>query len=304
MTVAELYDSVAQLGFEDSLEYERGFLRASNRALLQVNSLRPATNVYVINHRPLKNELRGDTFSPIEKTQDLYFEATDVKSYYFEACGIGIAYVEYNAGTNQWEIIDTVSISSKGAFTAYKGFILKDGEFTNGRVRLRFSGQFLYTVKNVAMYRYILSDDEMDIPAYEPRTRYDISKLADDFLSLACPPIRADAEDCSYLNQSYDVENGRVILLPYDNPGVYKIVYNHKPAVITEEILLGAGDTVIDLDDELCALLPILIASYVWADDEPQKAEYYLTLYRERAADIASRVKNTSPVRIKSVNGW
>ena len=302
MTVAELYESVAQLGFEDSLEYEKGFLRASNRALLQVNSLRPATNVYVINHRPLKNELRSGNFSPIEKTQTLCFEATDVKSYYFETYGEGYAIIEMKTG-NDWEQIGEVSFSGTSGFTAHRGLIKNMDEFVSGAVRLRFDGEYLYTVRNVAMYKHLVSGNVLDIPAYEPHTRYDISALTGDFLSLACPPVVYEGAESRYLDSSYDVENGRVILLPYDRPGIYKIVYNRKPRAVTDE-MLGIGETVIDLDEELCALLPILVASYVWADDEPQKAEYYLALYRERAADIESRVQNVSPVQIKSVNGW
>ena len=58
------------------------------------------------------------------------------------------------------------------------------------------------------------------------------------------------------------------------------------------------------LDVELCALLPVLIAAYVWIDDEPQKSEYYKYLYSERAAEIERKGKDTSPVIIKSSNGW
>lgn len=303
MTVAELYESVAQLGFEDSLEYEKGFLRALNRALLQVNSLRPATNVYVINHRPLKNELRSGGFSPIERSQALCFEATDVKSYYFETCGEGYAIIEMKAG-NDWVQIGEVNFSSTVGFIAHRGFIKNVDEFVSGAVRLRFEGEYLYTVQNVAMYKHLLRPSEKDIPAYEPYTRYDISVLTGDFLSLACPPVIYEGAESRYLDRYYDVENGRVILLPYDRPGIYKVVYNRKPRAVTEDELFGEKDTVIDLDEELCALLPMLIASYVWADDEPQKAEYYLTLYRERAADIESRVKNVAPVQMRSVNGW
>ena len=64
------------------------------------------------------------------------------------------------------------------------------------------------------------------------------------------------------------------------------------------------NNDVIDLDEELCTLLPILIASYVWVEDEPSMAEYYLSLYRERAMDIERRIRNATPVAIKNANGW
>lgn len=304
MTVAELYMSVAQLGFEDSLEYEDGFILAANRALLQVNALRPATRSYVLAHMPPDNLIKGVGHAPFFKTNnELVFEATDAVAYYFEACGNGLMLIQcFDEVKGEWRIIGEVPFSS-ASMTAYKGFIKDEGEFVSGRIRLGFEGQYAYTLQNIAMYGYIFSEDEDDIRTYGSHTAYDISMLVEDFMSLATPPIRAE-DGFSYLNQGYDVENGRILLLPREEKGIYKIVYNHKPRSISDEGLAASDETVIDLDEDLCALLPLLVASYIWADDEAEKAQYYLTLYRERASEIVGATKNPSPVTIKSVNGW
>lgn len=303
MTVSELYNSVAQLGFEDSLEDDRRFFFAANRALLQVNSIRPATSVYVINHKPMENKASLRSFLPLEKTDDLFFEATDVKSYYFETDGNGVVYVELlNTETDEWEKIGMQAFSGSQTFTAYRGFIKQDGKFVSGTVRLHFTGEYLYSVKCVAMYSYLYSDDEASIPAYEAHTRYDISSLVSDFLSLDVPPIRE--EDYSYMSQGFDVENGRIILLPYDAKGLYKISYRRMPRALQNTGDAVEDMTVIDLDEELCSLLPLLIASYVWAEDEAEKAEYYLSLYRERAADVERRIISSKPATIRNKNGW
>ena len=81
-------------------------------------------------------------------------------------------------------------------------------------------------------------------------------------------------------------------------------MYERKPAVIEDTGDVTNDDNVIDLDDELCSLLPVLIAAYVWIDDEPQKSEYYMSLYRERSNDIEQRAKDATPVTIKSFNRW
>lgn len=298
MTVQELYNSVAQLGFETSLEDDQRFIFAANRALLQVNSIRPATKTYLINHKPLVNQISNASFSPQEKTSELYFYADNVKSYYFEADGTGTLAIEMNTHGNgeEWKLIKTVDLSSAG-FKAYRGFIKDGSDFIKGRIRLRFYGDYVYTIKNVAVYEDLFSNNEKDIPAYEPFTRYDISALTSDFLSLATPPI-IESEGLSYLNQGYGVENGRVILLPYDKKGVYKVTYKKKPKIIS----MGDNETV-DLDDELCALLPMLIASYILLEDEPEKAQYYSALYNERAIDIERRIYNAAPIPI-TTNGW
>ena len=304
MRVSELYRHVAQLGFENSLEDDDRFYYAANRALLQISSIRPAVSSYIINHTPLENLVKADTFSPIVRSDDLCFEATDAKSYYFETDGNGVLYIEFlDFESNVWVIIGVREFTSDRSFVSYKGFIKKDGEFITGRIRLRFVGEFLYSVKNVALFRHVYSNAERDIPVYGPYVRYDVSSLVPDFLSLNSPPVLEDG-NCEKLNQNYDIEGGRVVLLPYSIKGCFKVLYRRKPAEIENIGNASDDETVIDLDEELCSLLPILIASYVWVEDEPAMAEYYLTLYRERALDVERRIRNDAPVVIRNTNGW
>ena len=304
MRVSELYKQVAQLGFEDFLEDDNRFCYAANRALLQVNAIRPAISAYVINHKPMENLIKADTFSPIERSEDLCFEVTDAKAYYFEADGNGMLSVEkQDTGTGNWTTIGMQELASARKFIPYRGFIKKDGDFIMGPVRLRFTGEFLYSVRNLAIYRHLYSNSEADIPVYEPYTRYDMSTLVPDFLSLGSPPITDDG-NYERLNQNYDVEGGKVILLPYSAKGCFKVLYKRKPKEIENTGAASEDNTVIDLDEELCTLLPILIASYIWVEDEPAMAEYYLSLYRERAMDIERRIRNTAPVSIKNTSGW
>ena len=305
MTVLELYNSVAQLGFEDSLEDESRFLFSANRALLQVNALRPATRTCIINHEPLKNLVSENTFSPLRKTTDLYFEAIGAKSYYFETCGGEGKFIIEKYTEEGWKELSDDSIESSKIFKCCKGFVFEDGDFLNenDRVRLRFTGDYLYSVRNVAMYKEFYSKSEEDIPEYKSYVGYDISTLVDDFLALDTSPVKING-DTSEINRNYDIENDRIVLLPYDESGLYKVIYRKKPQEITGEMLSKGDKHSVDLDEELCSLLPILVASYIWIDDEPEKAEYYLILYRERAVDFERRLSRTAPVNIKNVYGW
>lgn len=301
MRVDELYKQVAQLGFEDSLEEDSRFYYAANRALLQVNLLRPAVSSCAINHQPLKNIIGKSTFASMQVTEPISFEATDIKSYYFEADGNGELVIEQNNGA-EWQPIGLVDIIAGKGFKAYKGFIKADGAFTKAPVRMTFKGEYIYSIRNVAMYRYITSADVKDIPAHEPYTAYDINEIVDDFLTLDSPPIRDEAER-EVLNGDYAIEGRQKVLFPYDKSGCFKIMYQRKPKPI-EETASGADDkSIIDLDEDLCSLLPTLIAAYVWADDEPEKAEYYLALYRERAAYIQQSEIARTPVSINNIYG-
>ena len=168
---------------------------------------------------------------------------------------------------------------------------------------LRFAGEYLYSVKNVALYQYLYGGEVADIPAYEAYTRYDVKKLVSDFMALCSPPIREEEEN-TLLNQNYEQEGDSIILLPYDKRGVYKVLYEHRPTAIENTGATTEDTQELDLDDELCSLMPILVAAYVWIEDEPEKSEYYMSLYRERVQEIVLSHKDTSPVLIKNVNGW
>lgn len=301
MTVAQLYNSVAQLGFESSLEDDERFIYAANRALLQVNALRPDKSIYIINHKTISNQVNDATFEPVEKIDELFFFATNVKSYYFEADGNGILWIEKHE-LGEWVKIGMVELSGQNAFKAYRGFIKQDGDFTDGSIRLHFTGEYLYSVKCVAMYSCLYSESEADIPAYEAFVRYDVGALVSDFLALSSPPIEENLN--MRLNQGYDIENGRVVLLPYDTQGTFKIVYNRKPKTIENSGEAASDNAVIDIDEDLCALLPLLVASYIWVDDEPEKAQYYLMLYREQSAKIEEKTYNVTPTFIKNINNW
>ena len=304
MNVAELYLQTAHLGFETTLEDSDRFYFAANRALLQVCKVRPAIRHYVINHKPLVNLIRENTFSPIEKIDDITYEAEDAKAYYFEADGNGVLYLEkYNSDTGEWSIFGEIPLQSNQTFVSYKGFIKKQGEFVSGRIRLRFTGEYLYSIKNVALYQYLYSGKEADIPAYEAYTRYDVKKLVSDFMALCCPPIKEEEEN-TLLNQEYEQEGDSIILLPYDKRGVYKVLYEHRPTAIENTGATTEDTQELDLDEELCSLMPLLVAAYVWIEDEPEKSEYYMGLYRERVQEIVVSHKNTAPVLIKSTNGW
>lgn len=304
MRVQELYDQVAGLGFEKSLEDEDWFYQAANRALLQVNLIRPAISSYVIDHKPMKN-LLDMGFTPVLRSEELIYDAKDVKAYYFEVKGVGSVYVErYDTNENKWIIAsDEIRFDNTKSFVAYSGFV-KDGKrFIDGPVRLRFAGDYLYSIKCVALYQHVYSDRVEDIPAYEPYVRYDLAELTDDFLTLSDPPI-TDDEEYRKLQEDYDVEGGKIMLLPYSVSGCFKILYHRRPRQIENKGLAQENESIIDLDEELCSLLPVLIASYIWLEDEPDRAQYYYTLYQTRAAEISAKQRNLSPARIRSSNNW
>lgn len=302
MTVSELYKSVASLGFESTLPDSAGFYYSLNRALLQVNALRPTVKSYVINHNPLPNKVVADTFLPLSTTGELCFEAEDVKSYYFEIDGAVKLEIERKTD-NGWELFYEEKIERENGFKPVRGLVKDGNSFLSDRVRLHFKSDYFYSVRNVAMYPYLYSKFAEDVPAYGLYSKYDLSKLTSDFLELEADPIIKLGED-SQLLTDFQLKNDRIILLPRNVPGLYEVTYKHRPVSQKYTNNPIADNTSVDLDEELASLLPLLLSSYVWADDEPEKAQYYGALYRENAADVERRHRNPAPIKIENVNGW
>lgn len=302
MTIKELYDSVAQLGFETSLEDTSRFYLAANRSIKQINRIRPNVAIVRIDHYPLENKSSNDAIKSVPKlSAPIFFYAENVKSYYFEADGTGVATIEMQDKQGNWATTKVITLIASRQFEGYRGKILNGEESIKGIIRITFSGEFAYNVRNVAFYENLYSNDDVDIPAYGVAKRYNISILCKDFLAFCCPPL-SDGEGNYILDSDYSIENKDTILLSHSLRGSFNIKYERKVKSIDD---LGEyiDAVVIDLDDELSALLPLLVAAYIWADDEPAKAEFYLGLYREQEYTIRSRVTNINPILYKG-NGW
>lgn len=306
MVVSELYRQVAQLGFETNLENDSRFYYALNRALLQVAKVLPKVVSYTINHRTIPN-LLGDQFTPVlKKGNELVFEVnTPAKAVYFECDGSGDVYAlqpdengDWDEDEKAWSLPEGIKLQSNGEYKAYRG-VFKE----NKPVRLVFKGAYAFSVRNVALYEYVYSEKVEDVPAYEAFTKYDMRDglLIDDFLSFAAPPITE--ADAKRMNQGYEIESDSTIILPHGDSGCYTVRYIKKPTEIKVDV--GSDDdTKIDLSDELCSILPLLVASYVLLEDSPDMAGHYLMQYNERVADIERKQRNYAPVNIYNANGW
>ena len=303
MRVIDAYEAVSKLGFEDSLEDAKAFYFALNRAVSQINAIRPRTATFDIYHRPPPNLISGADFGAREVSSKLEVAAEGAKAYYFEINGEGSYKVEYwdeSAATNYVTVRDE-NFSTTG-FEARRGIIRRDdGTFCDGEVRLTFFGDLVFSCRNVALYDRLYSSDEKKIIAYEPYTGYDISALCDDFISLAANPI--ELVEYEYINRDYKIEDGRVLLLPHDKCGIYRVRYNRKPKELEYRTDPTLDDKEIDLDADLAELVPLLTASYVWIDDEAEKAAYYLARYQERAQVIEYKAKSYSPISYET-NRW
>ena len=67
---------------------------------------------------------------------------------------------------------------------------------------------------------------------------------------------------------------------------------------------LGGNDADIDIAPEYEDLLPLCMAYYVWLEDEPNKAAFFLARFNEMAALARQTYKRSGSNTVISYNGW
>ena len=289
MTVGELQAEVAYLGFETRLNDEairRGFVPALNRGIAELDALLPNTARVVFYHRPPADLL--PSFSPIRKSPGETVSVT------------------LPDGT----LAFSARVSGTGVLT------LRDGRgdtrfpFATGRRTATFcgrvegSGTLLLSDGDDARDCDLLAVRALDCGAADGLfdesgyLSYRVRDARPDFFSFAPPFV--EFRGAPYAGEYRTT--GDALLLPANAPaGEYTAVIRLQPATVSD----GDGaDAEIPLDPAIAALLPELVASYLWLDDAPEKARFYYEVYLRKYASLRASLRRFvggDPVR---GNGW
>ena len=269
---------------------------------MQIAAIRPQTSSVSIHHRPPVN-LLGDTFAPVTVVGEATYTAYGAKAYYFEADGKGSYNVEYFL-EDKWISVGMGNLNgTSGYFEPVRGVIKPDGVFVVGDIKLTFTSDYGLSVRAVALYDEVRGASAEDVPAFSTFYTYDVAKIVDDFLSFSSNPVREE-KGYGRLMGGYNLEDQSRLILPHDESGVYRVVYNRRPNAIKETTSPSTDPNVIDLDEELASLLPLLSAAYLWLEDEEEKAQYYMALYRERSVLVEQKTKSIKSSSVRNVYGW
>ena len=277
MTLNTLYDEVRALGFEDGGAPDGAFVFAANRALLQIAA-------------ECKEKRRGTVYAagyPQTLISELYVHTggrmtfTLVgKCFCFVSVGIGSCTVIDKSG------VRNITFSTPGQVS---------GGCIDGAADITFFGDNAYTVYDLVAYGAVLKDNSGGFVPYSKRRAYALIDYVPDMLAVCAPPMDvrgAVIPDAAVV--------GGNLLLPSDFGGKVYIDYVRRP----KEICIDTPDEPIDVSGHLAMLLPLLVAAYVWLDDDGEKATYYMSLYRDAAAGMRASLHSSVDTRYVSENGW
>ena len=267
MTVADLEGAVARLGFAPSIEDGRPLLLdAAERALAEITAVRPRVATATLWHLAERPLFRMSLLEEIEGEKS--FSLPDGSSFYLETLGRG--QVSFRRGEGQMTLSPAVTAGRVTVTAA----ALPTGE---GTVECILSGVRGFRVPMLAIYE---SPYEADEPPRSPTAghEYSLPAICPDYHSLCEPPRLADGRPLfPGAEGEYTVE-GETLRVTIPEDARLTLTYRKR--------LTFPAEGEIDLAAEEAALLPLFCAAYVYLDDDPDKAAFYLGRFREGLAAI------------------
>lgn len=184
------------------------------------------------------------------------------------------------------------------SFIRYSGFF--DAKVGNV-LKIIFGGEYLYKIRNIAIYPSRVSTSPDDIPDWAGYYSFEMRRLVSEvagnkFKSFDDKlPVTVNGQPIS----GFAFDGDSVIMIPSDYHGEIGIPYTRYPTMLTEE---SPDDTEIDLDLASQDLMPYFIAARVYMDYDTQKSIIYKNEYESRKQTIY----NDLPVHSEWVShyGW
>lgn len=286
MKVKELYNAVALLGFENDIDEEATFFPALNTALHDVLRLMPQKKRAFLAHYP-PTALATESDKILYSGGALSYNAEGARAFYIEVSGKGEVIFTNSLGN---------AVTPKTTWDNPYGYrVIRC--FLNDIKKIEVKAETMCKVRRMALYDELTSSSIDDIPGPSEYISYDLGRVFDDFGKLyEQPKITEDGEKKTLSDYTVD---GNVLSLPRDAAGDIEIVY-------TTAIPRYTADSKDDIcvPDDCIGALKLLIASYVWLDDDADLAQYYKSLYNEEIALIAAKHRDLNPVKYESVNNW
>ncbi len=278
MTLNNLHDEVCALAFEDGITIDKSFIASANRALMTIFTERPVAKTVRLYTKEQKPLIYKDTIihrGGIEQTLKL----------------CGRSYIFRVSGKGRFTISDGIAKTERsfdGDGIVFRGFI------RSADATLTLSGEYTYTVYGFTCYGELYSEKESDIREYTQSSSYDINQLFGDFHSFLELPKTKDGTVTDAVMQ-----NG-ILMLPFGKYDEVYLTYARMPRRISAD----EPDSEIDISGECRPLLPLLTTAYLWLDDDAEKAQYYMSLYKSDMSFIRRYNTSISGGEYRDVLGW
>lgn len=293
--VLKLIDEYSQKGVPINVTKNADYIvrvaDLSDLAQKEIAQYRKINASFVVTQFKINNML-GNQFRTYQHiTDDVIFTAQSAKSYYFEVDNIAEIYIEEETTPGVWLILKKIDNTVQKIFSVYKGLITPVN--VNDSIRIRFSGAYVYSFKNIALYG-VNFPSASDIIAYNPMVKYD---LPSDFMELNKITIESDYEQ--YIDiQNFKWEGKSKVIIPYNVEGSINFLYYKVPITIPSN---APDDTTFEIDEDAQQLIPVYVAQAVMKVENPILSNVLLSEYQNKLANLKP---NTQAGQSEMQNAW
>ncbi len=278
MNLNSLIKEIYSLGFEAEGGQTTAMLPAITRSLNQIFTDYPSERAIRLLPNVPRPKRLFNTYSHTP-TEDDEFDISGV-AFSFKVSGEGEATVKDENGERCYK------------FNTPYGVVR---DFLSGSGKIIFSGAYSYTVSDLAAFDGVVSSERDKIPVADDFLSISMRELAPDFFFFTRLPMRADGSPVKEAR----LEGDR-LLIPTSYEGELTIVYNRQPTAPD----IDRPDEELDVPSCCAHLLPLLAASFVWLEDDTERAAYYMSLYRDGIARIANAARASVGAEFTDVTGW
>lgn len=277
MTFGELKRSVLALGFERELDDSADLIPALKRSLHSLFLDRPVLKTVRLPKPSKRIRLIA---------KEIHHRPGSIESY--TAIGRALSFTVSGKGKYIFSVKDIVREHS---FDSSLGEVRS---FIGEGCTVSFVGEYGYTVYDLAVCEELTSERIEDVPLWGERLTTDLKKSLGDYLGPYKQP-----ESSSGLPIAGAYISDGVMHIPENHYGPIVLTYRRAPSMPG-----GYEDSeAIDVPNECAELLPLLVASYIWLDDDPDKADLYRALYRDGMGTLVRFMpKDTGSPYL--TNGW
>lgn len=259
----------------DYLNRMNRFADTAQKEIAQVKKIHAVVNISNNPVKPQQGLLQGfdlKQYLPGNEIVDIY---PGSKAYYFEVDNVADIYIEERT-VNGYVPLITINNTTKGKFTAYKGLIQASNPSAD--IRLRFSGDYVYNIRNKALFAYSFPTAD-DVPDYRPYLRHEMPA---DFMELNKVIQQTDPRSYKEMIAFY-WEGKRTFILNYYDTGSFDIHYYKYPTSITSSTL----DTYeFEVDTEAQELIPFFIAGHALMDENQTLGIQLLNEYQVKLSRL------------------
>ena len=276
MTIKQLMESVSALGFEREVIEKDIFFSSARRALSLIFTDLEVTRTARVSKEPEEILIHMPKYRHTGGTKSFPISG---KAYSFASSGTG-GY-KINDGYREY------TYSMSGNMQEHRGLIDSGGTVT-------FFGDHAFTVYDFTCFGTRAGEDPSLIPIYDGVEYIDIAKMWGDYLAFTSLPT----DDCGRTLTNVSLREGKICIHGAVSGGI-TVTYRRAASDIKPDDI----DAVIDIPREAEVLLPLLTSAFMWLDDDPDKAQYYMALYQSTLLTVKATMNRKIDAKY-STNGW